>query len=146
MHHDIPRYYYTEKRLQGTLVVKLGLLGRVWVFGSLCQTVLPKQSVNLIGAPEVVVDLAILRSADSGKLDWNMLAILCMSDILTTEHTLLAAQLCRIHSLAKHLDSQTASLLQVALFVVILLQQTLGACVVCTDTGGLPATVVATGV
>lgn len=57
--------------------------------------------------------------------------------------TLLAAQLGRVHGLAEHLDGQTTSLLQIALLLVILLEQALGAGVVGADAGGLPAAVVA---
>jgi hypothetical protein len=62
------------------------------------------------------------------------------------ERTLLAAEVCRIHSLAQDLDGQTAGFSQRALIGVILLEQTLSAGVVGTNTGGLPTTVVATGV
>lgn len=62
------------------------------------------------------------------------------------KHTLLTAEVCRIHGLAQDLDGQTASLSQRALVVVVLLEQTLGTGVVGADAGGLPAAVVATGV
>jgi hypothetical protein len=58
---------------------------------------------------------------------------------MQTKRTLLTAEVCRIHSLAQDLDSQTAGLSQRALIGVVLLEQTLSA-------GGLPTAVVATGV
>lgn len=61
-------------------------------------------------------------------------------------HTLLAAQLCRVHGLAKHLDCHSTRLLQGAVLLVVLLQQAGGACIVGTGTCCLPATVVARGV
>jgi hypothetical protein len=61
-------------------------------------------------------------------------------------HTLLAAELGRIHGLAEHLDCKPTRLLEVALLLVVLLQQALGRGVVCTDTRRLPAAVVATRV
>jgi len=62
------------------------------------------------------------------------------------ERTLLAAKVCGIHSLAQDLDGQTAGFSQRALVIVVLLEQTLSAGIVGTDTGGLPTAVVATGV
>lgn len=56
--------------------------------------------------------------------------------------TLFTAQLCRVHRLAQHLDGHGASLLQSAVFLIILLQQTLGTGIVGASTGGLPAAVV----
>jgi hypothetical protein len=65
---------------------------------------------------------------------------------MQTKRTLLTAEVCRIHSLAQDLDSQTAGLSQRALIGVVLLEQTLSAGIVGTNTGGLPTAVVATGV
>ena len=62
------------------------------------------------------------------------------------KRTLLAAEVCGVHSLAQDLDSQTAGLSQRALISVILLEQTLSTGIVGTDTGSLPAAVVATGI
>lgn len=59
------------------------------------------------------------------------------------ERTLLAAQLSRVHRLAKNLDCHTTSLLQSAILFIVLLEETLRACIVGTCTCGLPATVVA---
>lgn len=60
--------------------------------------------------------------------------------------TLLAAELGGVHGLAENLDGKPTGLLQVALLLVVLLQQALGRSVVGTHARCLPATVVATGV
>jgi hypothetical protein len=60
--------------------------------------------------------------------------------------TLLAAELGGVHGLAEHLDCEPTRLFQVALLLVVLLQQALGRGIVCTDACRLPAAVVATGV
>lgn len=60
--------------------------------------------------------------------------------------TLLTAQLGGIHRLAQNLDSHGTGLFQGAILLVILLQQALGAGIVCSGAGGLPAAVVARGV
>src|SRR5271163_2679876 len=58
------------------------------------------------------------------------------------EFTFLTAQLRRVHGLTQYLDCHTASFLQVALLLVVLLEQTLRTRIVCTNTGCLPSTVV----
>jgi hypothetical protein len=70
---------------------------------------------------------------------WHALVVL-------VTHTLLAAELGRVHGLAEHLDCKPTGLLEVALLLVVLLQQALRRGVVCPDTSCLPATIVATGV
>jgi len=59
-----------------------------------------------------------------------------------TTRTLFTAELGRVHSLAEHLDSKGASLLERAIFLVILLQQALSASVVRSGACRLPTTVV----
>lgn len=65
---------------------------------------------------------------------------------MTVELTLLAAQLCGVHSLAQHLDSHSTRLLQIAVLLVILLEETLRTCVVCANARRFPASVISTGV
>lgn len=60
--------------------------------------------------------------------------------------TLLTAQLCGIHSLAQYLDGHSTSLLQIAVLLVILLEETLRACVVCANARRFPASIITTGV
>ena len=60
--------------------------------------------------------------------------------------TLFAAQLGRVHRLAKNLDRHAASLGQCAVLLIVLLQQALCAGIVRTGACGLPATVVARGI
>lgn len=60
--------------------------------------------------------------------------------------TLLTAQLCGVHSLAQHLDSHSTGLLQIAILLVILLEETLRTCVVCSNARRFPASVISTGV
>ena len=62
------------------------------------------------------------------------------------DYTFLATQLCRIHGLAQNLDRHSASLLQITIFLVILLQQTLRTGVICTNTRSLPSAIIATGI
>lgn len=58
--------------------------------------------------------------------------------------TLLTAQLRRVHGLAQNLDSHSTSLLQSGVFLVVLLEQALGAGIVGTNAGCLPPAVVST--
>jgi hypothetical protein len=88
------------------------------------ESMLLEQRIDLLGRPEVVVHLALLGPAHRRELD------------------LLRRKLCRIHRLAQHLDRQLARLLEVAVFVVVLLQQTLRRSVVGAHACRLPATVV----
>lgn len=60
--------------------------------------------------------------------------------------TLLTAELRRIHSLAQHLHCQGACFLQIAVLLVILLQQTLGTGIVCSHARSLPSAIVTAGV
>ena len=75
-----------------------------------------------------MVNLALLGPAHRRELD------------------LLRRKLCGIHRLAQHLDRQLARLLQVAVLVVVLFQQTLRRSVVGAHACSLPAAVVAGGV
>lgn len=58
--------------------------------------------------------------------------------------TLLTGQFRRVHRLAQHFDRHTTCLLQVALFLVVLLQQALRACIVCAHARSLPSAVIPT--
>lgn len=109
------------------------------------QAVLLEQGIDLGSGPQVVVDLAGLGAADGSELDWCHVSKWgpITRDGDDPKRTLLAAQLGRVHGLAEHLDGQAAGLLQVALLLVVLLEQALGAGVVGADAGGLPAAVVA---
>lgn len=60
--------------------------------------------------------------------------------------TLLTAQLCGVHSLAQNFDCHSTSFLQIAVLLVILLEKTLSACIVCTNARRFPASVISTGV
>lgn len=62
------------------------------------------------------------------------------------KRTLLATQRSAVHGLAKNLNSHRASLLEVAFFLVVLLQQALSRCVVGAHRRCLPSTVVSGGV
>ena len=84
-----------------------------------------QQRLNLLRAPQMMIHLARLSLPHRRKLN------------------LLAAQLRRVHRLAQHLHRQPTRLLQVALLLVVLLEQRLGAGVVGADAGRLPAAVVA---
>lgn len=57
--------------------------------------------------------------------------------------TLLAAKLRGVHRLTEHLDREATCLLQIAILLVVLLEETLRGSIVCSDTGRLPAAVVA---
>lgn len=60
--------------------------------------------------------------------------------------TLLTAQLCGVHSLAQHLNRHSTSLLEIAVLLVILLEETLRTRVVCANARRFPASVISTGV
>ena len=87
-----------------------------------------QQRINLLRRPEMMIDSALRRPTYRRKLN------------------LLTRQLGAIHRLTQHLDRQLTRLLQTALLVVVLLQQTLRAGVVRADARGFPAAVVSGGV
>ena len=70
-----------------------------------------------------------LRLADTYNRTWNRL-------------TLLAAQLRRIHRLAKNLHGQPTSLFQIAILLIILFQQALCTCIVRSHARCLPTSIV----
>lgn len=102
----------------------------------------------------VIASLSHLHPKDGGKpshpssyqqLQIRLAQTLAHARSLSQWHsilTLLTGQLRRIHRLAENLDSQTTCLLQITLLLVVLLQQTLGTRIICSNAGCFPSTVV----
>ena len=79
------------------------------------QAVLLEKRINFLRTPQVVIYLALLRPPHSRELD------------------LLAAQLRAVHRLTQHLHRELTRLFQIAVLVVVLLQQALCGGVVRAD-------------
>ena len=58
---------------RGMRLILIGFSALLLLF--LRKTVLPQERHDLVSAPEVVIDLAILGLADSGELDCDRLAL-----------------------------------------------------------------------
>jgi hypothetical protein len=118
---------------------------RVLGVDRLGQAMLLKESINLFGAPKVMVDLAVLGSAHCREFDW-MALVFHFPDIALTKLTLFTAQLGRVHSFAQDFHGQSTGFLQVTFLFVVLFQQRLCTGIVGADAGGFPATIVTAGV